>query len=248
MELTRTLTLLLLLTLSASAQTPRFPSLDALNKNGLKGFWLAPGAQKGNGLVPAGLLDLSRFGGVGATVNGPTYSANGMKFSGTQYVNITNSVLKTPQFTIALWVRPTSIGTQQALFCNDGFNSSTYYGSRFDINTTGVISTSVGTGGVAGPTSRDSLTGSTALAAGKWYFVCVVRRGVKNMSLYINTVEDAGMYSGTGTTMGFSANLPGTIGSLSGGESPSTAEMLFVRYYDRPLHVAEIKLMHRGLQ
>jgi hypothetical protein len=110
MELTRTLTLLLLLALSASAQTPRIPPPESVNRNGLVGRWLVPGYQTGNGLTPTQVRDASGSGNHGATVSAPNYglifSRPAMTFNGTnQYVEFSQNIIRPTAMTITLWCR-----------------------------------------------------------------------------------------------------------------------------------------------
>jgi hypothetical protein len=53
---TRSLCLLVLLALSASAQTPRIPPPESVNRNGLVRRWFVAGMQAGDGSLPASFL------------------------------------------------------------------------------------------------------------------------------------------------------------------------------------------------
>jgi hypothetical protein len=118
MELTRTLTLLLLLTLSASAQTPRIPPPESVNRNGLVGRWLVPGYQTGNGLKPTKVNDNSGKGNHLTTYNSPNYgviySRAAMQFNGfSQYIGGTLASSISNKWTFSLWVWTANAEGQQ---------------------------------------------------------------------------------------------------------------------------------------
>jgi hypothetical protein len=76
----RTLCLLFLLALSASAQTPRIPPPEAVNRNGLVVQVAVHGYQRSNGSLPSDLVN--RFGSAMQTVNPVSYVDDGLIFNG----------------------------------------------------------------------------------------------------------------------------------------------------------------------
>lgn len=84
-------------------------------------------------------------------------------------------------------------------------------------------------------------TGNTILQNGVWYGVAAVVRGNNDIDLYVNGVNDGGVYSGSATAVQYSN--PGAWISQSGGSS-FTGHIGPVRIYNRALSASEIGNMN----
>jgi hypothetical protein len=141
------------------------------------------------------------------------YGSGSMSFNGsTTYVRLTNpfnsgaNLIQTlGDFTVEAWINPTSIGSQQCVFCINA-NTSSYAGCRLDINTTGGLQLLVSTNGT---THAINTSSAIATPTGSWTHVAVVRHGPS----YI--VYQNGSPVITSTTIGITtAVIAGTISSL----------------------------------
>jgi hypothetical protein len=141
------------------------------------------------------------------------YGSGSMSFNGSStYISLTspfgngsNVVQTLGDFTVEAWVNPTSIGTQQCLFCING-NTSSYAGCRLDINTTGGLQLLVSTNGTTHAINSSS---TYAIPTGAWMHIAVVRQGPAYI-VYLN-----GSPVITSTAIGITtAVIAGTISSL----------------------------------
>jgi hypothetical protein len=141
------------------------------------------------------------------------YGSGSMSFNGsTTYIRLTNpfgsgaNLIQTlGDFTVEAWINPTSIGSQQCVFCINA-NTSSYAACRLDINTTGGLQLLVSTNG-----SSHAINTSSAIATptGAWTHVAVVRHGPS----YIVYKNGSPVITSTTVTI-TTAVLAGTISSL----------------------------------
>ena len=158
--------------------------------------------------------DSSGDGINGTLVNSPVWTAgklgNALIFNGTSnYINLNNAATTGPlktalPVTIAGWVYLNATTANQIVFASDEWDSAKYAGYVLSVGGSG-ISCGYGSGGVAGPASRRSKGGTTALTAGVWNHVAAVISGSTTMSLYLNGVDNGGTYSGSGGPMVYTA-------------------------------------------
>jgi hypothetical protein len=141
------------------------------------------------------------------------YGSGSMSFNGSStYISLTspfgngsNVVQTLGDFTVEAWINPTSIGSQQCVFCINA-NTSSYAGCRLDINTTGGLQLLVSTNGT---THAINTSSAIATPTGAWTHVAVVRHGPS----YI--VYQNGSPVITSTAIGITtAVIAGTISSL----------------------------------
>jgi hypothetical protein len=249
----RALTLLLLLTLSASAQTPRIPPPESVNRNGLVGRWLVPGNQTGNGLTPAMVLDDSGNRKALTTVGSPTFgvllgrtmlAVNGSS----QYAQSGLGVFSmgSNNFTVTLWVKSSNTANYQAMIAT----ASAYAVRGFNVvteATSGKLralydNTVPWTGGVyTWPSSKN-------LCDGKWHFVAVSFTFLGSMVGYVDGVSLGGFSIAT-QNRGLVNNEPLVIGGNSQYTGDKFAGSLCdVRIYSRALAPSEVSAIYRGLQ
>ena len=156
------------------------------------------------------------------------------------YVDLGNDdSLKTPlPVTIAAWIRVFSEGTAKYMFRIDG-KASGYCGIWFDVGATGKLEISYGDCGGTGGAHRRSKIGTNSLNANTWYHVAAVIRGPTDMSIYVNGMDDAGTYSGSGGDLAYST-ATSLIGTRHDFSVFYDGKIDDVRVYDRALPAGEI--------
>jgi hypothetical protein len=247
MELTRTLTLLLLLTLSASAQTPRIPPPESVNRNGLVGRWLVPGYQTGNGLTPTKAMDASGKGNHGTTVGSPNYgviySRAAMTLNGSsQHIDVGSGDLLnlTSNLTIMGWIKPVSFG--QGGYGRI-FERRNDVGGFFGYSLLLSLPTQTFRFSAIGVADADANANTAKL--GVWQHVAVVRSST-TVSFYVNGFPAGG---GTINAINGKANVTAVIGRVSNfNERWFDGSISDLRIYSRALAPAEIAAIYRGRQ
>jgi hypothetical protein len=245
----RALTLLLLLTLSASAQTPRIPPPESVNRNGLVGRWLVPGYQTGNGLAPTSYRNFMSGGLTGTPYVGtPTYlSLFGRP--AVKFIRGSSGIVEVPSdsshgfgtnsFTIAVWSCSASFVSNSAdanvILNRDAQNYEFYY-YGYNNNIYAFF------GKVGG--GSFGLSFGRIPTANKWEHLAAVYRSGVGLTLYRN-----------GSAVAFTNVAVATSNVSSklyfGGRAYS---LLFdggladVRLYSRALAPAEIAAIYRGVQ
>ena len=179
----------------------------------------------------------------GTAQGGLTYSAgksgNAFTFNGTNaYVSLPNNSMNfTGDFSISMWIYPTS-GLTQSIIDNLAYtNGVVYKGWQLDINNstgsdTGKITFSIpqGPGGSTGTFWQFT---TTALTNNAWNHLSLIRVGGVNTYCWVNNISQAYTLSGTGAnittnptynalqyvTIGAFKQLSGAVGNLvkSGG-------------------------------
>jgi hypothetical protein len=262
---TRSLCLLFLLALSASAQTPRIPPPESVNRNGLVGRWLVPGYQTGNGLTPTQAMDASGKNFNATLVNQPPFLVYkcipALSLDGAKYATIANSPLGSigpnSTFTLVAWMAPATaqgpiadrrsaiaIGAAQNDF--EAVIGSPYVGGS--PNGRNYLSLEVGKSYVA---SQKALSQST-YQTNRWYqLVGVFRNG--GADFYVDGKwQSTIVYNATILSASSNSNIwgIGTEPDLFAGTFPYkvTGNLADVRIYNRALSAAEIAAIYRGLQ
>jgi hypothetical protein len=194
---TRSLCLLLLLALSASAQTPRIPPPESVNRNGLVGRWIVPGQARPN----AGAVDFYAE----ATVTNRAYSHPfNLDFGRPSAFINSGSYLKlpaatlTPPYTLMVWARGTATALGRVAF---GFSWNNYARSYVGNNANGFIQAETGN------PSNDSVkniyhdNSTHSLTDGNWHHIGITLNADRVMRVYydgklVTTVATMGSYSG----------------------------------------------------
>jgi len=161
------------------------------------------------------------------------------------YVDLGNSSsLKPPlPVTLCTWINLSNVGKLQRIVVLDeqlGF----YYGIWFYVRDYDNLGIGYGDGGPADMWHRRSKVGTTELSADTWYHVAAVINGPTDINLYINGVDDGGIYSGSGGSLTYS-----TSNSYIGSHKLFNEEFFDgsiddVRIYDRALSAVEIQQLY----
>ena len=157
-----------------------------------------------NGIVNATPAE-DRFGNPNSA-----YSFNGIN----EFIDLPNHPDLKPQLpiTISTWIKFNEIaGNQTTIFTND-FASDNHTGAWINTSSSGLFAANFGDNtGNTSSGNRRTKVGETYLQAGEWYYLTAVIRGINDMDLYIDCVNDGGTYNGSGGQMGYS-NANGSIG------------------------------------
>jgi len=137
-------------------------------------------------------------------------------FDGTNdNINIGSTIGPVLPITVSAWVNNQNTGTLKDIIGLDDFVTN-YYGVQVQKGTDEILSVNYGDGGLNAPENRRTKTATTALTAGRYYYLTFVIRGATDMTVYINAVDDGGTYSGTGDAIAYST-ANGKIGDRGGG-------------------------------
>jgi len=190
------------------------------------------------------------------TISGPVWAAGqiggALEFDGVNdYVNMGSDSSLKPDLpvTLSAWVRLDEINRYNFIIFTDN-RMTRYYGIWFYVaNNNNTLQLGYGDGGIKDMWHRRSKAGTTALLHDVWYHVAAVVKGPKDMSIYINGVDDGGTYSGTGGTLAYSADGDVFVGT-SGGDNLCYLDGLIddVRIYNCALDANQVaKLYVSGL-
>ena len=167
------------------------------------------------------------------------YSFNGIS----DYIDLSPNAKFKPNLpvTISAWINLADY-TTNLIFQND-FEENFYTGVWMN-TVSGSLTAAFGDGAIIDPSNRRSKRGTTVMDLNKWYHVAVVIRGATDMDLYVNGVNDCGVYSGTGGNLQYSIHN-GTIGKTDAAGQPGpllffNGKMDDIRFYSRELSPVEI--------
>ena len=166
--------------------------------------------------------------GFNATLVGPSNYTNdrfgnsnrAFAFNGENYftINNTNENFKptTFPFSVSAWLRiPSDFQGQFTFFKND-FAENIYSGIRGTIIPSGLVTIGIENGQTISTPNRRTKTGTTNIKDGQWHLITCVVRGLSDMDIYVDCSNDQGSYSGSATTIGYSASNPGIVGAYDG--------------------------------
>lgn len=130
-----------------------------------------------------------------------------------------NNVKVALPITISAWVNINSMTTPNIIFTSDNVFGN-WHGYAMNIVGTGQVILSIHGGlGNQGNTNRRSFMANQTLQLGTWYHVVGIIRDYDDMSIYIDCIDAAGTYSGTGATSIVYSTNNSRIGSGIGGAS-----------------------------
>lgn len=114
--------------------------------------------------------------------------------------------------TVAMWVRPDSIGFYTQLFTNED-NTLAYTGVWLQTTDSNLVAFSFGNGVSVGGDFRNTAIGHTPLPLHQWTHVVAVVRGVNDFSLYLNGEPEGFDLSGNAQTLVYtnSVNDPARV-------------------------------------
>jgi hypothetical protein len=244
---TRSLCLLSLLALSASAQTPRIPPPESVNRNGLVLDLIGDG-----GITSSGVYDFSGRGNSGTNFNSITYSrplrTAGYFGGATQFIHVPDSStlrFGAGSFTVTAWVWPKDNSTRGVL--SKYRVSGGEIGWSLELLFSG--SQSVRFYAYKGSGGATDVRALYTLPLTHWTHIAAVRNASKtNISIYINGVLAT---NGTDTAIG---SLDSVTPLRVGDKVSDTYNAYFYgwiarpRIYNRALSAAEIAAIYRGVQ
>lgn len=215
--------------------------------SGLVGWWTFDGPD-----ITTNIADKSGNGNNAYIVNAATSSVKvigklgqAIRLDGiNDYVVIANnaSLDVSPPFTLAAWVKVSVIGNYYTILTTDSGAPGDYYGANLQLTPAGIVGMGYSTGAV-GFRAKDS---TTSLVANRWYHIVGVVRGVNDMSIYIDGVDDGGSYNNNlaSDTISYSASS-GAMGDLSLDNVNTYPGLLDdVRVYNRALSPSEAKQLY----
>ena len=192
----------------------------------------------------AGITAYDYVGNNDGTVIGPVWTTGqvggALSFDGiNDYVDLGNN--SSLEFglpvTISAWVN-IDVLDNNVILATDASNS-VYSGVWFQIHQ-GLIDIAYGDATGGGAITRRAKKGLTALQTGTWYHIAGVIRGATDMDIYINGVNDGGVYSGSGGNVAYtSANAK--IGKGVVWENYFQGLIDEVAIYDKALSAYEIQ-------
>lgn len=132
------------------------------------------------------------------------------------YVEFPNSDILKPDLplTISFWLR---IDESEAcsIYMSD-FIDYQYYGFWVSIAQNNQISISIGDGGTAGSSSRQTKITTNPIEVGVWQHLTFIVRSANDMDIYVNCELVDGFYNGGGgSTMVYSTNPPRLMNSIA---------------------------------
>jgi hypothetical protein len=131
----------------------------------------------------------------------------------TSFVQLPNQSALKPTFPISIsfWINIHTIpNLHKSLFRSDD-NPNAYCGFSVQLTPLGRISSSIADCNGIGSQHRKTLETNKSLQTNKWYHVAVVYLANNNFKVYIDGVEETGVYSGTANSLGYST-IPGVFG------------------------------------
>ena len=179
----------------------------------------------------------------GTLTNSPTFNVgNGgyILLDGTNdYVDFGNDAI-TPALPCSLscWVLFSAVDANDPIFASS-YDASTYYGFWVQKATDNKIKCHLGDGSGGGTSDRRGKAGASTLVADTWYHISCVWRGNTDMSIYINGVDDAGVYDGAGVAINYSSGKPARIGVVKSDYAGIRISQLLI--YDKGLTADEVK-------
>jgi hypothetical protein len=179
----------------------------------------------------------------GTLTNSPTFDESyggSILLDGTNdYVDFGNDVI-TPAlpFSLSCWVLFSAVDANDPIF-DSSYDASTYYGFWVQKATDNKIKCHFGDGSGGGTSDRRGKAGASALVADTWYHISCVWRGDTDMSIYINGVDDAGVYDGAGVAINYGSSKPARIGVVKSNYAGIRISQLLI--YDKGLTADEVK-------
>jgi hypothetical protein len=192
-----------------------------------------------DGIVHGATLTEDRFGNPNSA-----YEFDGID----DYIDIGSSSILKPDFPISLslWVKPKSFENSIGLFRNNK-DDTRYYGIFCLIGPSSKVSAGFGDGGYIGPNSRKNKIGETELVKDRWYHIVAIYMDANHIDLYVNGINDGGIYSGEATHLNYSSDSAeiGTIDSRQK-KPPYYADAVIdnIYFFDSALNNEEIQILY----
>jgi hypothetical protein len=150
-------------------------------------------------------------------------------------------------FTVAAWVfQPASArGEFRAILITDD-EPGRYLGIWFQLEPPGLPQITYADGGPPGPGSRRTLAADSPIPTDQWVHIAATVRGPTDMTMYVDGVEVAGTYSGTGGPL-VHAPAPARIGSITtlAANQPWLGGLDEITIYDCSLDAGEVAYLRQ---
>ncbi len=186
----------------------------------------------------------------GTLINGPVWTLSGidgaLDFDGVDdHVDLGNdNSLKPPlPVTISGWIKLSAINVNQMMIVGIDDRTDYYYGIWFYVTDYDKLAIGYGDGGVKDSGHRRSKVGTTELSPNIWYHVSAVIKGPVDIDIYIDGLDDGGIYSGSGGGLVYSNGNSLIADGDQSYDLHFNGSMDDVRIYDRalsPNDVAEL--------
>lgn len=163
------------------------------------------------------------------------------------YIDIGNDNSLKPQLpiTISAWIWVENFNDYRPVFGSE-FNPGHYYGIYFSVPTSRKVRIMYGNGGF-GDSARRHKLGTSVLEIQTWYHIVGIIEGPVDMKIFINGVEDAGEYVGSGSGLVY-GDSPGVIGKYNLGSITPYFHGIIddIYFYDRALSEKEIQILYHA--
>lgn len=125
-----------------------------------------------------------------------------VEFNGQSYLSFNDNDIKTPlPITISMLIKFNSFAEPTVVFMSDNiYNSYSGYWINVIQGTGQIVLNLSGGSGNQSSANRRSFVMDNSLNTGQWYTIVCVIRAYNDMQIYIDCVNQAGQYSGTGST------------------------------------------------
>ncbi len=131
------------------------------------------------------------------------------------YVDLPNIIELKPDLPVSFsfWVRYDSEDYRDRELFNTSFEEDVSTGISFNSQiSSGNYAINYGNGVYNySPSTRQTYVSNSIIETGSWHYVVVVINSVSDMKLYVDCVENEGVYSGSGSSLQYS-DTPGSIG------------------------------------
>src|SRR3989338_3424805 len=222
----------------------------AVSNLGLVGYW---SMNEGTGTVAG---DASGNNNRGILTNGPTWvdgkRGKALNFDGSNdFVNVANEsnfdFERTQSFTLAAWVKRSSIGTYDIIIQKNINDGSTYRGWAFQITSGNKLHVEILNNNAGG--NLVSVDGGTSLSANVWYHALATYDGSSTASgikMYLNGVLETNTVITNALSATILNNEAVRIANWSGDTSLFGGLIDEVRVYKRALSAAEIQSLYKS--
>jgi Concanavalin A-like lectin/glucanases superfamily len=169
------------------------------------------------------ITDISTSGII-ATNNGGVFGLgrngganNAIEFNGSEYVSFNDNAVKV-QFpvTISAWVNFNNTGLFNIIYASDNVFGD-YFGYYMGVSSSGQVTVGMHGGlGMQTAANRRQFITANAPQAGIWHNIVGIIRDYDDMTIYIDCVQEPGVYAGSGSTTVAYSSGQSRIGSING--------------------------------
>ena len=151
--------------------------------------------------------------------------------------------ITTSSVTISAWVYLKGLANYEPVFIADDYDGA-YYGYMLTITPDGNVWLTYGDGAGVGSNNRRTKTGTSSLQINTWYHLVGIIRGATDMSIYINGIDDGGIYSGSGGDVSYSS-ASASIGRVRFGtlDNEFNGSIDEVMVFNKALTEGEVRLL-----